>query len=112
MNARDQSHKTPLHRASFEWDTEIAQLLVEHGADVHAKDENRSTLLHLALSKGDGESAQLLIQQGANVNEQDGSSKTPLYLMLSRVSAETIHQSLADVVPRLQTPGTGLHIGG
>jgi len=46
----------------------LAQVLIEHGADVNAQDDNKSTPLHLASSGGHVELAQVLIEHGANVN--------------------------------------------
>jgi ankyrin repeat protein len=75
----DQCQSTPLHLASSRRDAEIAQLLIKHGADVHARDQSQSMPLHLASSKGDAETAQLLIKHGADVHARDQSQSTPLH---------------------------------
>ena len=36
-----QNHLTPLHLAARESSTDIVQLLIDKGADIHAKDEVR-----------------------------------------------------------------------
>ena len=68
----------PLYFALLNGHAETAQLLIKHGADVHARDENQWMPLHLALSKGDAETAQLLLKHGADVHARDESQSTPL----------------------------------
>ncbi|KAI9443994.1 hypothetical protein H4582DRAFT_1807258, partial [Lactarius indigo] len=84
------SGSTPLHVASSKGDAEILQLLIAHGADVHAQDGNRSTPLHLASSMGSTEAVRLLIEHGADVNAWDRNHKTPLHLAFSPVSAKVL----------------------
>jgi ankyrin repeat protein len=68
-------------------EAETAQLLIKHGADVHARDQSQSTPLHLALSNRDAEIAQLLIKHGADVHAVIKASRRPC---ISRVGdAET-----------------------
>ncbi|KAH8986029.1 ankyrin repeat-containing domain protein, partial [Lactarius akahatsu] len=47
----DQAHSTPLHLASSKGNAETVELLLKHGADVHAQDQDHSTPLHLAPSQ-------------------------------------------------------------
>lgn len=51
VNARDESHSTPLHMASLSGSAESVQLLIENGADVTAQDQSNRTPLHLASSQ-------------------------------------------------------------
>ena len=64
---------TPLHEASS---GDIVQLLIEHGADVHARDQSQSTPLHFSSS---ADKARLLIEHGADVHARDQSQSTPLH---------------------------------
>ena len=48
VTARDVSHLTALHLASYLGSLEIVRLLIEHGADVTAPDLNCMTPVHLA----------------------------------------------------------------
>ena len=64
-------------------ETDIAQVLIQHGADVTAEDNTRSTPLHVASSEGYGKAMELLLTQGADVNAQDGRHSTPLHLAVS-----------------------------
>jgi ankyrin repeat protein len=63
---------------------EIATLLLEAGADVHARALGQTTL-HIAAAKGHVELAQLLLDRGADVNafaKVRGSDRTPLAIAL------------------------------
>lgn len=51
VNARDESHSTPLHLAALSGSAETVQLLIECGADVTAQDQSKKTPLHLASSQ-------------------------------------------------------------
>jgi ankyrin repeat protein len=66
---------------------ETAQLLIKHGADVHARDQSQSTPLHrcvVAAIDGDGETpVRLLIEHGASVNAYDKNHQTPLHRVSS-----------------------------
>ena len=52
-----------LHTASLARNTQIVQLLVEHGSDIKAKDYCDMTALHLA---GNGEIGEMLLDNGAD----------------------------------------------
>ena len=58
--------------------TEIAEFLVEKGADVNAKSRDGSTPLHSAAFLGHTKIAELLIQKGAEVNPKNYRGETPL----------------------------------
>ena len=57
---------------------EVAELLIDKGADVNAKDEWGSTPLHYAALKGHKEVAELLIDKGADVHAKGDDGKTPI----------------------------------
>jgi ankyrin repeat protein len=60
-------------------DTELARVLLEHGAVATAQDGNGSTPLHLASSGGHLELARVLLEHGAVATAQDGNGSTPLH---------------------------------
>lgn len=63
--------------------TELIDLLVGAGVDVHARDERGCTALHEAAA-GDGvyrSAIKALIRHGADVNARDNEGRTPLHLL-------------------------------
>ncbi|XP_065828038.1 poly [ADP-ribose] polymerase tankyrase-1-like [Oscarella lobularis] len=81
VNCRDQAgrNSTPLHLAAGYNQVEVAEYLLEHGADVNAKDKGGLIPLHNASSYGHVEMAALLIKHGALVNATDRWNFTPLH---------------------------------
>ena len=76
---------TPLHSAAASRQSDIARLLIEHGADVNARQvESGFTPLHEAAANGDMEFATLLLEHGANVDAEMNDGKTPLGFALER----------------------------
>ncbi|OLD65346.1 MAG: hypothetical protein AUI47_02350 [Acidobacteria bacterium 13_1_40CM_2_68_5] len=76
---------TPLHLASFFGHQEVADLLLDRGADVNARSRStrfarENTPLHAAAANRNVAVAELLIARGADVNARDGSGFTPLAL--------------------------------
>ena len=69
--------QTALMWAVAEGRPEVARVLIEHGADVHARSKTGFTPLMFAAQHGDLDSARLLLAAGADVNEatpHDGSA--------------------------------------
>jgi len=65
-------HRTPLHNATGYFTAshfDVAELLVEHGANVNALDSDKRTPLHNAVGyQGDSNIVELLVKNGADVN--------------------------------------------
>ena len=103
VNAKVNDGRTPLDFATDEKQTEIADLLRQHGGkhgsilvaasggdieavkeflatgtDVNAKDDLSWTPLHFAARDGHKEIAELLIAKGADVNTKNSLGRTPL----------------------------------
>lgn len=81
IQAQDNEGSTPLHHAAWKGHKEMAALLLERGADVHA--QNRvghwgGTPLHAAAHANQRAIAELLIQRGADVRAVSGNGRTPL----------------------------------
>lgn len=71
VNAKRQDGTTPLHLAIRRDYRDIAELLIENGADCRAADKNGATPLHTCAERGDSDTATLLIDKGADVNAKD-----------------------------------------
>jgi len=82
-----------LHLSVFWAHTEIAELLIAKGADVHAVDGARQTALHWAAERGSSRAVPLLLAAGADVNARDEVGKTPLHLA-AKEGQETIAELL------------------
>jgi ankyrin repeat protein len=57
---------------------EVAELLIDKGADVNIKDTNDESLLHLAVENGSKEMVGLLLAKRINVKAKDGYGLTAL----------------------------------
>jgi ankyrin repeat protein len=85
VNAQRQDRHTPLHLACHRGWLEIAQLLLDRGANAHAEDNFLRTPLHHVAgghypSQEDGiRLARLLLEHGADINAQDSNRETPLH---------------------------------
>lgn len=61
--------RRPLHYASFQNNVEIAQYLIDNGADIHHKDELGKNALAYAIENNATKTAKLLLDSGIDVNE-------------------------------------------
>ena len=84
LDVRGLHGRTPLHVAVAYKRWEIAQLLLDRGADVNAtgKDYGR-TPLHGAAERGSTRGIQFLVKRGGDVKTLDKSGLTPLHLAVS-----------------------------
>ena len=79
VNARGFNDKeTPLHVALRRGHADIAQLLLEHGADAKAQDDEKRTPLFLASQSGVLEAVLVLLGRGADPNAQNENGCGPL----------------------------------
>jgi hypothetical protein len=124
LDARDHCNRTPLLVAatpSTEPDGpppshEIAKLLLDAGADLHAVDNNRRGILHYAVCNvQEGASLQveggwspkclrLLLERGANPNLQDVRGRTPLTALVFRARG-SIHGNIKEMLILLLRAG-------
>ena len=84
-NAEGNMGEKPLHKVSYgkyrsqEDRVSVAELLLEHGADVNTRRDDHRTPLHFASLFGNFEIVQLFIDHGAEVDPVDDLGKTPLH---------------------------------
>jgi ankyrin repeat protein len=76
--------KTPLFAAAAKGHADVIQVLLAHGADIHARDDWGGTPLHRAAGEGQTRSAEVLLEAGADVNALDSYQRTPLCWAVER----------------------------
>ena len=81
-------HSTPLHLASYWGGVKVAQLLLDHGANINVRDEKGRTQLHRTLINMEYEfedynfdDMQFLLDHGADVDALDDDHSTPLHIV-------------------------------
>lgn len=93
VKAVDKDGDTPLHEAAHIDDTEIIELFIEKGADIHAEGY-LGTPLHVASSNGQRGVAEILIDKGgADVNRKNSLDETPLHF-----AARNGHNDLVELL--------------
>ena len=101
VNAKGYSKRTLLHWAGSK---EVAQLLIDSGADVNAGAWDRSTPLHEAAARGRADVVRLLIANGANVNARNRIGWTPM--------DEAMREGRKAIVELLIANGADVNVNG
>lgn len=106
----DRLNNTALHYAAEEGRYEIAQLLLEKGADVEAKNYHDYTALHFASWCSENEIAELLLDREADINIKSHKNRTALHMAVNlgySAMVELLLQKRADIEatkPSRETP--------
>jgi ankyrin repeat protein len=68
----------------------LAEFLIEKGADVNARNESGDTPLHKAASCGHGYLIEVLLSNGANMDAKNGDGNTPLHLAIEHEQSQVV----------------------
>lgn len=79
INKRKKLSDTPLHHAAKNGHTDIIELLLSHGANIHAKNEYGGTALQTAVYHKQLAIIELLLQRGAYIDEKKNDGTTSLH---------------------------------
>lgn len=94
---------SPLHWAAFGDSLDVAELLLDRGADIHGARSEGPTPLHLAALGNATNTARLLMDRGADACGRDDSPATPLHWAALGNACETMALLIdrgADVIAR------------
>ena len=92
--------------------TEVARLLIEHGADIHVEVGRSGTPLHVAACECDLGLVELLLARGATPDDKDENGSTPLHWAARYGSIEIAQRLIAhhaDINARNYAQTTPLH---
>jgi len=78
MNGVDRHGDTPLHRAVGAGRIDVADTLLDRGADVAIRNAEGRTALHLAAAAGRASTVEKLLARGADAGARDADGRTPL----------------------------------
>jgi len=78
LNTPNSEQLTPLNLACLKGEAEVAQALLEMGADMNIGDPDDSRPIHCAAISGDTDTMDLLLEQGADINAKDNNGNAPL----------------------------------
>lgn len=78
LSSTDENQRQPLHFACFRGHGDIADLLLQRGADIHARGNDGATPLDDACWKGHKDVVELLISRGANTQMVDYNLWSPI----------------------------------
>lgn len=94
VQGHDDLRRTPLHFACAQAGLPLVELLLDHGADVHAADFADNTPLHGAAFAGNDDIINALVARKADVNQRNRQRVTPLHQAAYRGSALAVEALL------------------
>ena len=81
---------TALHKSSFRGNFEMAECLLEGGADVNHQCQRGFTPLHVAAQEGHLKNVKLLVKKGANIHQATHQGQNPLHLASFHSRSEVV----------------------
>jgi len=85
---------TPLQMAIKKRDIELAQLLIDAGADIYYVNEYGSTLFHTAASINSNKNVDFLLSKGLDINAKNNDGETPLHIAAENGYTSVIEQMI------------------
>lgn len=95
LHRADSSEQTPIHTAFIERAADIATLMLDFGASIHAVGFHGWQPLHIAASIGSLEMTELALKYGADLEAKTGTLQTPLLKAASSGSVAVMKVLLA-----------------
>ncbi|KAF7282805.1 hypothetical protein GWI33_001950 [Rhynchophorus ferrugineus] len=94
--SRDRNERgwTPLHEACNHGWYEVAQKLIQSGANVNAKGLDNDTPLHDAVDNGHIKLIKLLVEKGADIHAKNSKGKTPLDIASPTIQPYLLNHTL------------------
>lgn len=80
VNVKDRDGYTCLHKACYNNNYELAEILLKYKADPNQRTEFQWTALHSACKWNNSKLAALMLQHGADINAQSEGDQTPLHI--------------------------------
>ncbi|SPO05222.1 uncharacterized protein DNG_07909 [Cephalotrichum gorgonifer] len=87
---KDSYGRTPLFWAATRGHRDVAELLLDHGANINAKDRGKMTALHIAVTGGHKDVVSLLLDRSARIEEKASYGETPLMRAIQANSKDII----------------------
>ncbi len=112
MVSNDQRLRSPLHAAVERKDLEMAEFLLDRGADLVGRGSGYPALFHAAANAYSVKMTDLLLRRGADANATNAEGSTPLCSVANSVAFDVLERLIdggADVNFRERDGSTPLH---